>query len=1071
MMFGHGGPVFLLREPVLAAVPHQRRVDAGLHSSLLILGTCLALLSTMLFARLGYGQELLLQEEVFPEWYSDTTLNDLEFVDATTGFAVGERGLILSTRDGGENWQRQDVPVNCNLHAIHFHGPQHGWIVGGYYIPGYDCSKGVLLRTQNGGATWKLVHSSQALPYLRWCHFTSPRHGFAVGNPNPSFPGGILETHDGGLSWTTSVENQRSGHLSQPASAAPAGDDLIIWGRTASACTYRSRHLEPVAFVNSEDVGLAAAVMLDHHRGYAIGQQTSQILVTRDGGQSWAPDNDFAAAQSSQPVLSNVRWTDLAKLDDQTLVCGSRDGRIARFHLQPPALEVVSTGWHREVQELEFVNPQTGWALLGNAMIWKTHDGGQTWNRQRGRPQELAIWHIASSAEEFSPELVSKYAIEDHLNCAVTVLAADTLADRFRQATARLGTVWTDVLDATTDNTPLSYFVEQLRIHRPRVVVVETPHNDFVLKIIRAVELAAQADSESKLRSWAPEFVIRLGASTAGGRFSAGQFLTRVGRRLDDHVAISRLLLGPPEPDAKNTPKYRGLAVVWPASQTGTDVASLVAALKNRRVAIPSRQSISPPRGNLAMMRTTARKPESIEQMQSLDDSTPLFDVQRMIDQATGGLDPWVAGQWLAETCQFHRSAGHFALTANIIQAFAERYPSHPLIYRELRWLWQYYASDEFANLQFAAAQRHLDQNRPHADSNGPQVIRQVVQEGGTQRIIWKPVERTEPAAEPTADLAADLAGEPAAFHTSRSHYQTFKQNRFQQGRRVANRLSRLDPDAFQNPRMKLASVQLDSKSLNAGDVTGRLQSLVRAGIEPVSKLAQAELHLLERDTTNALALAHCATLPQRPVLDGIFETSAWGSGTKAAMPTHSISLVTLGKPNQAQSATLRLARDDQFLYLAITCVKQPDFEYRYAAQTRTRDPDLSDSDRVVIQLDVDRQPDVYYQLEVDYRGHVTESLANQSAWNPRWFVAQRQDQDHWYIEAAIPLNEVSASLLDLQSNAERQDPDAAKESPPPARPTFWRLSIQRKLGSATASTWPNGPERNSPAGLLLFDR
>jgi photosystem II stability/assembly factor-like uncharacterized protein len=59
--------------------------------------------------------------------------------------AVGERGHILFSDDGGENWRQAQVPSRQMLTAVHFPTPLLGWAVG------HD---GLILATVDGGEHW-----------------------------------------------------------------------------------------------------------------------------------------------------------------------------------------------------------------------------------------------------------------------------------------------------------------------------------------------------------------------------------------------------------------------------------------------------------------------------------------------------------------------------------------------------------------------------------------------------------------------------------------------------------------------------------------------------------------------------------------------------------------------------------------------------------------------------------------------------------------------------------------------------------------------------------------------------
>ena len=47
-------------------------------------------------------------------------LNDVYFANATTGWTVGNTGIIYKTTDGGLTWAVQPVPTTNDLNAVHF---------------------------------------------------------------------------------------------------------------------------------------------------------------------------------------------------------------------------------------------------------------------------------------------------------------------------------------------------------------------------------------------------------------------------------------------------------------------------------------------------------------------------------------------------------------------------------------------------------------------------------------------------------------------------------------------------------------------------------------------------------------------------------------------------------------------------------------------------------------------------------------------------------------------------------------------------------------------------------------
>lgn len=120
----------------------------------------------------------------------------IRFADKRRGLVVGSvlnrkgdvvDSLVMRTEDGGETWKRLIVPTKTELFHLDYNGSSHGWIVG---------DGGVILATTNGGSNWSLQNSGtkQALFNV---DFRDDNEGYAVGEL-----GIILRTENGGANWT-----------------------------------------------------------------------------------------------------------------------------------------------------------------------------------------------------------------------------------------------------------------------------------------------------------------------------------------------------------------------------------------------------------------------------------------------------------------------------------------------------------------------------------------------------------------------------------------------------------------------------------------------------------------------------------------------------------------------------------------------------------------------------------------------------------------------------------------------------------------------------------------------------
>ncbi len=166
------------------------------------------------------------------------------------------------------------------------------------------------------------------------------------------------------------------------------------------------------------------------------------------------------------------------------------------------------------------------------------------------------------------------------------------------------------------------------------------------------------------------------------------------------------------------------------------------------------------------------------------------------------------------------------------------------------------------------------------------------------------------------------------------------------------------------------------------------------------SRCAAAELWLQQAQGAPPKPVAKCVRITTRPRLDGRLDDDAWQQGKP-------LELQPAQPGDRLSPASVKLACDDQFLYLAVTCRKVPEIHYAFDSLPRPRDPDLSGRDRVDLLLDVDRDYATFYRLTVDHRGWTGEACLGDAGWDPEWFVAASENDTEWTVEAAIAWKEL----------------------------------------------------------------
>jgi photosystem II stability/assembly factor-like uncharacterized protein len=255
--------------------------------------------------------------------------------------AVGERGLVVLSDDGGRGWRQAPVPVSVTLTAVRFAGTRHGYAVG---------HGGVVLATADGGESWSLRLEGRALAQLalRAAHASGvaarvqdAERLVADGPDKPLLDlevfgeqrvlavgayGLAVLTEDGGRSWApwmARLDNPKGLHLY---AVRRHGDQLLLSGEQGlallSADTGRSfrRLALPYGgtFFTGEFAG-PSTLVLAGLRG--------NVWQSADGGAGW---QKLPAPVPASLTASAVRSDGTVLLANQAgLVLGLRGGALA----------------------------------------------------------------------------------------------------------------------------------------------------------------------------------------------------------------------------------------------------------------------------------------------------------------------------------------------------------------------------------------------------------------------------------------------------------------------------------------------------------------------------------------------------------------------------------------------------------------------------------------------------------------------------------------------------------------------------------------------------------------------
>lgn len=306
-----------------------------------------------------------------PKYQIQTRLTDFQLLSASTGLAWGTtRGelRLYSTKDNGVTWTNISpssaiqFPTNPKYgQEIYFTDPDHGWIVR----RSVGSDRIVILRTINGGLTWKLSSIANSLE-IAAIHFINPKHGWIMTTADQGSEKEakvLFETEDGGATWVVNMKNDTLPNETKRDFVLPKEASFIS-----------------MDFSNAE-------------RGYAtvIENGEPKLYITNDGGIDWKEQENFfdrskyeAQDQFKIGVISTFTkqspnvWISIGCVrGDKT----KYNGYFTKDAGKSWSLVNFDLPWQTGVNEglsPVFLNENEGWSIH-NTTIYHTIDQGNKW--------------------------------------------------------------------------------------------------------------------------------------------------------------------------------------------------------------------------------------------------------------------------------------------------------------------------------------------------------------------------------------------------------------------------------------------------------------------------------------------------------------------------------------------------------------------------------------------------------------------------------------------------------------------------------------------------------------------
>jgi photosystem II stability/assembly factor-like uncharacterized protein len=1007
------------------------------------------------------------------------SLRSMHFLNPYSGWAVGRvelpgggsSGVVLATSDGGLGWTVVSTNSVPGLNLIKFFGARMGVAAG----DGSEAFPTGLFATLDGGRTWKPVPGSRNPSWL--CgDFTDLDTGVLGGAWNRLAP-----VRDGSLGLPADVDSLGGRNVTalkvtgERAVAVGQGGLVMVSENTAGvrwgfpdlklpqelraaidfhAVCVHGAHVWAVGrpgsvVFHSGDHGLTwevlktgqalplhAVCFIDEKRGWAAGE-LGTILATKDGGKTWKVQRQGGMRAAVLFAHTHARCMPL----DTVAALGGEEGYFA-----------VGLG-------VTCADPAT---------LTRRYDSDAE--------------RIAAAMKAADPRRVTD-AQRTAQAMRMTGGAAGEVLWQFPIAGFQEGTDAQALLDSWYKRhgekpavAMLRQLVLALRVWRPDVVVTDTPADETAqtvnLVVRKAFEVAADPAAfpeqieELGLEPWAArKLLVALDkADPTVIKADVTSPLPRLGDSAQGYAAEALRLWE----DSRCAPGFRLMATRLPegaGQSTFFDGIALAPGGAARR---------EQPALTAADERRVAELAKAHEKRRTM---------QAVIDGAAGGvanpeqalgqlgmalkeLPPADAGKALFTAATAYARTGRWGMAREAYLLLLDKYPGHPLSLDAARWLVRFQSSSE-------ARRRHELGQFVAVTELGftfkdPPEARQVIPKA-------RPTDRLPPR---TEVIQATHRQPQAGLVSARKWYESA----LELESRLAAHGDLFARDVPSNLCLASARRQLGRAEESHRWLMRYLtETTAPLGVPSAAKGADPwrECALLESWLVNRAGqpqppkpVAACRRTAARPYLDGKLDDACWEAAIPMPLATVAGELGTefgckeaiervhreKGKANAAalqealsDGTRAAFAFDDEYLYVAVVC-RHPDGLKKDKVEKRGRDMTLRAFDRVSVLIDLDRDYQTYYQLEIDQRGALAEDCWGDRTWDPRWFVAVHTDETGWTAEVAIPLAELTGEVV--------------------APGKLWAVNVVRTVPGKGVQAW-SGPAGVTPRpegmGILTF--
>ncbi|MDZ4851422.1 MAG: YCF48-related protein [Pirellulaceae bacterium] len=965
---------------------------------------------------------------------SDATLRDCTASTSDRVWMVGDRGLIMASDNGGRTWSQQESFTEANLHGVAFENDKLGWAVGGSVQAYSHRSVGVVLVTRDGGQNWTPIHAPE-LPRLKGVQAMGNGHLIVWGDWSPALQTGLIESFDSGGTW--SPKTLPASHI-ETCAWFDAHHGIVV--DRLSRVFYFSAQEPPRSLAIAGDPTkpiLAAAV---NEAGWWLAGDGGQVFWSADG-RKWSQRS--LPGSSSDHQLVSIQG--MALDGEHAWLLGSPGNVIWHSENRGSSWDNQSTSNALPMHCICAATSQCLFAGGSLARIEGTRNQGRGWWPIHSAGSRIALLNFATTTENIAWDSLGYMANETRHQAAAIVVHSQHLHEqagaicdsqnRIEGLANPLGLSFIDIcpkfpvgdLPQGRRSSDLRFYnvnrdrssqiVRQvamwIRVARPDVILCDEPRSSdpLVVASVESIKTARRLAAENTYQSFSPQagfadepwnckLIIARNASSNRSSLSMSK------HRADLNYAPTTVLkssgqlladiLAPVIPTIESLPaigshRFQAIdsalyanyeAVYGSMARSSKDylLADMVSSVQTKRPALRSRQS------NFQKIIAGSHHTNLLEKLAEMDG--PDIAIDRRWQTALKSFLRSTPSEHHADSlwqlAQGYRHSGYWNRWRVCLETLMAEAPRSGAAELSCLQALMFYGSDEVNLYRLKSADpQEIAVETPDSKFQTSFISSPFSQDVQKSGHPTKAVATVRPSEDEFRRIRSTL---PVRFPTLQwdPRFLTVDASFYRQN--DGKESSEIRPKSI--PRL------VSCHGLFGWPTIGMQEDY----LQHISHgIHQANIESL---SNSSLSLYPIRKTHLRPLLDGCLEDPLWQS-------ISTMSLEDVLHEVQPAVGQIRMAHDGEFIYVSAFCPRIG------SGKLLLGEASDATAEKLTIRLDTDRDYLTWFELQVDANGQVAERCVDMEDWEPEWYFKTERDEHGWRFEAAIPIAQLQSASIE----------------------------------------------------------